>query len=238
MNDSHVIEFQECPHCHIQGRNKTYAVYSDGHTHCFWCKRGNRAKYQGPQVQSTDQSEEIRLPYDFQKNIPLEAERWLHLYGLETGHFPMGWSERKKRLIFPYYKDDKLLGWQGRYFGDLPTEPKWYNSPKLNEIDYELENSGCDRSSVVIVEDIVSAHRVANFSNCVPMFGTNLTGWRLKRLKDKGYKLVTFWLDNDAAPISANSYGLALVMGLNARMIITDKDPKEYSDIDIKTFLT
>lgn len=238
MNDSHLVEYKECPHCHIQGRKKTCAVYSDGHTYCFWCKRGTKARYQGQSIQPVYNPEQIVLPPNLTGFIPKKAQDWLGQYYLgwqDIINHKVMWNDQRQRLVFPYYINDELVGWQGRYFGVNPKEPKWFSRGKLHELMYTL---GSDRSCVVLVEDIVSAINInkAGYTSA-PLFGTDISGNKLKQIKQLGYNIVTFWLDNDAAPKAANAYGLALVMGLNARMIITEKDPKGYSDKEIKEYL-
>lgn len=242
MNDSHLDHYEECPHCHIDGRKKTYAVYTDGHCYCFWCKRGTRAKYRGQQTQvNHDEPAKIVLPPNLTGFIPKKAQDWLGQYYLgwqDIIDHKVMWNDQRQRLVFPYYINDELVGWQGRYFGVDPKEPKWFSQGKLHESVYTIHPDVLgDRSSVVLVEDIISAIRVGSCGACIPLFGTNLSGARLGLIKSLGYNIVTFWLDNDAAPKAAKAYGLALAMGLNARMVITDKDPKEYSDLKIKEFL-
>lgn len=244
MNDSHLDHYEECPHCHIDGRKKTYAVYTDGHCYCFWCKRGTRVKYRGQQTQVDNyQSEKIVLPAGLTTQFPDRAINWIRQYGLgysDLEQHKVMWNDQRQRLVFPYYINDELVGWQGRYFGVDPKEPKWFSRGKLHELIYILHPELLDHdrsSSLVLVEDIVSAIRISVSTSSMPLFGTDISGARLKQIKALGYNIVTFWLDNDAAPKAAKAYGLALAMGLNARMIITDKDPKEYSDLKIKEFL-
>ena len=145
------------------------------------------------------------------------------------------WSDYYQRLIFPYFSDHGLIGWQGRYLGS-EDKPKWYSQGDLKNILHVVGNKLSD--TVVLVEDIISAIKVAHNTHvcACPLFGSHISTQKMLQLKKK-YCNMYIWLDKDIQLSSAKFAHAARLLGLNAHNIITDKDPKSYSDQQISEFL-
>lgn len=145
------------------------------------------------------------------------------------------WSDYYQRLIFPYFDETGLIGWQGRYLGD-GEKSKWFSQGDLKQI---LHVVGNKRSRVcVLVEDIVSAIKVGhNPSVCaVPLFGSHVSMSKFLKLKKK-FDTILIWLDKDVQVKAVKYSSMGRMIGLDVRNIITDSDPKTYTDLEIGDIL-
>lgn len=115
---------------------------------------------------------------------------------------------------------------------------------------YKIENGS---KKVVIVEDYISAIRIAELNiDAICLFGTSIKNEEIKVLLDK-YNSISIWLDNDDAGIRGRK---KLVKSFNEQMnknklrfplkyyttqsiitITSEKDPKEYSDNELKEMI-
>ena len=146
------------------------------------------------------------------------------------------WSEYYQRLIFPYFDKTGLVGWQGRYLGELPSKAKWFSQGDLKNINHVVGNP---HSNVcIVVEDIVSAIKVGHNPHicAVPLFGSHISLTKALQLKKICSKLFV-WLDKDVQCKAVKYAHTAQTIGLPAHNIITDKDPKSYSDTEISEIL-
>ena len=93
------------------------------------------------------------------------------------------------------------------------------------------------KGPVVLVEDLISAHKVAQVSPCLCLFGTHIHDNALKVLMD-AKRPVCLWLDSDQYPLLSKKIGrLKAVLRHPVWYVRTDKDPKEYSLEEIKEFI-
>lgn len=90
---------------------------------------------------------------------------------------------------------------------------------------------------IVLVEDIVSAHKVRGVAAAMPLFGTNIYDKVLQVLRPLK-RPITLWLDRDQYPLLAPKLNrLQTFLDVPVRFISTDKDPKKYSEEEIKEIL-
>ena len=194
----------------------------------------------------------LRLPYDFTNQIPLIASTWIKKYGITDGEielFGFGWSESLERLILPVYVDDQLMYWQGRTFKPISlTNPKYLNirCAGAKHVYFQRKIAGhfgdgvaygdSPTSSLVIVEDILSAVKCGRYISSLGLLGSYLPdslSYVLNRF-DKIY----LWLDHDKLKTSAKALRrLAQTSGKILKIIDTSLDPKEISDTKIKELL-
>ena len=219
-------------------------MYSDGSKYCFRC--GYMETASGLQRIRTEDAgstriidREITLPRDVDTTIPERGLGFLRDFALteqDVKNNMILWSDYYQRLVFPYFSDDGLVGWQGRYLGELPSKAKWFSQGDLKNILHVVGNRLA--KACVLVEDIVSAIKVGhNPQVCaVPLFGSHVSMTKFLQLKKK-YGTVYIWLDKDvqtkAVKYAANGRGL----GMDVRNIITDNDPKSYTDSQIEEIL-
>lgn len=92
---------------------------------------------------------------------------------------------------------------------------------------------------LVIVEDPVSAIRIAESgatSDAMPLLGSHLATARLSAVAGL-YDDLVFWLDSDKLKEARGMEQRAKYMGLSARSIWTEEDPKCFTDEQIKEIL-
>ena len=183
--------------------------------------------------------EEIRLPMDFTNNIQNYPNPYIYLMGNgitdeEIVKYNIGYSHYYKRVIFPVYQNDELVYWQGRTIEELTKDnPKWINIKKVGREDVYFNATG-PGSGVVLVEDILSAIKVARVRSCTALLGSYISN----RLKLSLINCdVMIWLDYDKKK-EAMDYAMGMrAMGINTNFRVTRKDPKEYSTEEIKEIL-
>jgi hypothetical protein len=106
------------------------------------------------------------------------------------------------RIIAPIIMDGVLVGWQGRYVGDLNWKgiPKYYNLPRMPKklMLYNLDNAAHSRV-VVVVESVTSVWKLGDAA--VALLGKDITTQQqeliAQRWASRGALLV-FILDPDA----------------------------------------
>lgn len=246
QNDSYVIRKERCPKCAELGNDKSHdnlAIYSDGHSYCYRCGyHVGRRQFTKPieRIAPT-----IALPSDVTSELPYEATEWLRSYELtrlDIQQHNILWSDKWSRIIFPYFDDTGLIAWQGRYIGTEPTAyqgqtskpAKWFSQGKIHEIIHPIK---VQSREAVLVEDIVSAIKVSKHKGTIPIFGSTISPkhfLRIKTIVDK----VWLWMDPDMRTKSVKMASLGQLLGLETRVIFSDKDPKEESHEVIRTKLS
>ncbi len=242
------VRHEKCPKCAALGKDRNgnnLGVYSDGGVYCFSCgytRPGSAVSKLKNQVQPRhhDTIKQLSLPPDVGGELPEAAWQWLKSYSLtelDVVKHNILWSEHAERVVFPIFGgNQELLAWQGRYIG-VGTKPKWYSKGKLNEIRHILGTG--KKTALVLVEDIVSAIRVSNCGvHASPLFGSYISTDTWLRIKHLAFPIVVCWLDKDKQLESARFSMTGRGVGMNVRSVITDNDPKTYSDTEIKNILT
>jgi len=236
-SDSYVIRKDRCPKCAEIGNDRSgdnLAIYSDGHTYCYRC--GYHSGRKGFNKPTKQPEIFIALPQDVTSELPYEALAWLHQYELsrlDIQQHNVLWSSHWSRIIFPYFDDTGLIAWQGRYIGTDKTKVKWFSQGKIHEILHPIK---VNQRQAVLVEDIISAIKVSKTLGTIPIFGSSISNRQLIRLKTIVDK-VWFWLDPDMRSKSVKMANQAKLLGLDAKVIWSDKDPKEESYDSISNYL-
>lgn len=232
-----VIGKGRCPACAKLGRDRhsdNLILYSDGGEHCFSCGY-HKGRFKGRPKQPLEASEtkEVSLPHDLTPNIPPKALSWLSSYHITWQDIIKNnilWSESLKLLVFPLDN-----AWIGRYFGTNVKHPKWYSVGKLQNIIHIL-GTVKPKGTIVLVEDMVSAIRVSKQLPTLCLFSADISTWKLNLLKLYDNNLC-WWLDKDKQKEAAKQAIHASSLGINIRLVVTDLDPKCYSDNEIKNIL-
>lgn len=232
-----------CPSC---GSRDNLAHYDDGSAHCFggcgYYQRPTHAprrEYSSSKIPE-DNSSTPKIPEDAGHDFPQEAVEWLSKYQLgipEAIQRGLLWSNSRRQLIFNM---DQV--WQARNFNpEAAAKRKYFTAGDVNEnlpiYACSLErNDGAPRGSLALVEDCVSAIKIARQNDSMPLLGSHLSVTRLNRLA-RLYSGLVVWLDSDKLKEARGIAEKAKWLGLSARTIFTDEDPKCYSDEQIKGFL-
>jgi hypothetical protein len=173
------------------------------------------------------------LPSDYTTSLPLECNRWLNKYGViqsEKDTMQVGWSDQLGLLIFPFYKDDKLLGYNGRRFKGTGSK---YVVRGFKKGFSRVYGEG---DVLVFTEDLLSAIRVSRACAAVPLYGTSLDKEFVIRLPKKYTKYV-IWLDKDKRVEALRQAKTMTQYGYPFSCVFTDKDPKDYSATEIEEML-
>ena len=92
------------------------------------------------------------------------------------------------------------------------------------------------KDNVVVAEDAISAIKIARTCNSVPIHNSIIPLELILRLS-KQFKNLFIWLDRDKAKESFKEAKKAEIYFDKVNIIWSEKDPKEYSDIEIKNYL-
>lgn len=169
--------------------------------------------------------------------IPSYASEWLEKYemcgaDLDWIQQEVYWSPSEKRIIFPWYDDDKkLTHWVGRSLE--PGAPKYKTQKRDDQGRVFGTIWSSTRTPVVFCEDIVSAIKIALATEyaTVALLTTHIDYEVVKDYKDQELFL---WLDGDMKAKSIKKFKRLSNLGFKIKSIRTDKDPKEYSYADIR----
>ena len=236
-SSNYFVKHETCPKCRSIGNDKSgdnLGVWSDGSTYCFNC--GYHTGRKSITTATKKPTTQIVLPADVTTELPFEARAWLGQYQLarlDINRNHLMWSKKRSRLIFPYFNENELLAWQGRYIGPDKTKAKWFSQGKIHEIIHPLQ---INQRQAILVEDIVSAIKVSNFCGAIPIFGSTISAKQILRLKTIVDR-VWYWLDPDMRTKSVKLAKLSTLLGLPASSIFSNKDPKEESHESIANIL-
>lgn len=200
------------------------------------------------------QSRSVVLPKDFSTDIPPSEAVWLYRAGVSHAvakHYGFGYSAELRRVVLPVYKDGKLAGFTAR--STINERPKYIErmvdgnalfvadpAIALPTTDDWPKGSGPD---LVLTEDILSAVRVGRCARyVVSLLGTSASAHQvssiLRRLPQNAQ--ITVWLDPDKAGRSA-AYDLQRTLrlqGYEVSLVKSNKDPKYYSNREIRRLLS
>lgn len=224
--------YEACPRCRSNGRDTrgdNVGVYLDGSKHCYSCGFHIFPSYfhQHQQKVSIPNEYKTLLPLDFTREVPAECWQWLLQYNLSYSYWreTIGYSPSEKRMVFRV--GSPLQFSIGRYFG-TEGKRKWYCWGDAHKY-CEVVGNG---ESIVLVEDLISAHVVGQVATAIPLFGTNVHPCHLYYLIQEN-KPVIIWLDNDQEhKVKSLAMRLQLIIQNSVDIIITEKDPK-YHNINL-----
>lgn len=222
-----------CPNC---GSKDNLGDYDD-HQYCFGCKYYKlkddigslRAKFCKRYNNDTDKGVEMIGNF---AEIPRNAMKWLLSYGIsqeDINEYKIKWDAKKQLLVLL----DTAKYWQGRVF-DPDSKMKYMSS---GEKPLTIYGTG---DKLVLVEDILSAIRIArtkdHYCGC-PLLGSSLSYAFENEIIRRGFKQVLVWLDRDKAVNALRIKRKLTSRGIDSRVIVTDKDPKEYTKGEVLEWL-
>lgn len=239
----------DCPNC--DKANKLSVVHNQKEywCNCYRCDFSDR-HYKGKltlaelaEIKRLNELAEeeltLELPEDYTDEIPLEGRLWLYKAGITEStrrEYGIGYSEAYRRVVLPVYDVQGTLIWYQLRAVLSGQEPK-YIQPSTGRDSIVFASRGRETDTeAVVVEDILSAIRVGRHIKCFSMLGTKITTTQATKLMQ--FKTVTTWLDGDRAGRSG-AYSIRKTLGLvtNVKDVVTDKDPKELTDKQIKEVL-
>jgi hypothetical protein len=216
-------------------------VWQNGGKYCFgcgWRMKGNttieqmKAKLINPEP--IERSPGVIDSSHFTYLIPTKALVWLRKYGINDEEIRVAkicWNNNTDSLVFPIYIGSELRVTNERYFGDNPNHPKYITNGKKNNSRIVITpQEPRDSTTVICVEDFVSALKVGRQYCCVPLLGATIDLRTIISLSTR-FKNLRVWLDSDKASQSVLEASRAsqYFSGV-CRSVITELDPKEYDD--------
>jgi hypothetical protein len=215
--------------CEVCGSKDNRGLYSDDHEYCFGCgarKSGSVQSRLKPELNEV--LKHITLPYDCTTRLPKIALDWViqYLTPAEVTRLRLLWSESTKALIFPFYKDSCIIGWNSRNFGG--QGPKYQLHGKKNEIS-QTYGTG---DTLVFTEDLLSAVVVSRVTAARPLFGTSLNQEYLT-----GHQRYVLWLDKDKRIEAMGQSNKFKQFGYSINAVFSEKDPKTYPTTELTNLL-
>lgn len=223
------IKHLPCPRC---GSKDNLGEYED-HFFCFGCKyykpktdtaslrlrmtQTPKQDLQDTQIATTDE-------------LPQVAKQWLYSYGIlpnEIKDFGICWNDEHQLLVLMKAPDY----WQARCFGNQKVKYLSKGKKPLTFYGYS------DR--LVCVEDILSAIKISRLSPewcSIPLLGSHMSDEVNERI-GKDFKSVVIWLDRDKAKEAIKIANNLKQRGVNASVVISPKDPKEYTKGELSEWL-
>lgn len=229
----------QCPRCADNGRDRSrnnLIHYSDGGAHCFACGYHQYGKFTPEFTKHEKRNTEDKgvLPYDFTRQVPAEGWRWLLKYGLSKSYWETycGFIPSQNRVVIVYGGEPIRVA-QGRAL--TVGDTKWLTYGDRSSVTETIGNELA--GEVVLVEDLVSAHKIGQVSLALPLLGTNISDAVVRKLTTLN-KPVVVWLDEDQFPRLAPKLNKLMVfLNQPVRYLWTEKDPKEYTITQIREFL-
>jgi hypothetical protein len=235
------VKHSPCPSC---GSRDNLALYDDGSAWCFGCHyviSKNKIPSQKKKEEEDNPSAHRSLPDDFGHEFGPDSISWFSSYGFSIEEMirrNVGHSPSKNQTIFTFPETGL---WQARNHWPQ-SKVKYFTSGNHDNIlpIYEAMPY-CEGGSaeVVLTEDCLSAIKIASLegrggatSDAMPLLGTHLPSKKLIALR-RLYSRVVVWLDHDKGKEANTIANRCKMVGLEARCISTEKDPKELEDGEI-----
>lgn len=235
-------KFIQCPKCAALGkdsRKNNLAVYEDGHSFCYSCRHFVPAPTTVTSLlhklsKPNNKPQQPIVLGDVSYVIPPIPKAWLSQYGITQDEIHLHnicWNQTKGLLYFPIYDGEALMGFSARYFRDNHDHPRYITKLFRREL-YKFFPKR-DTNIFVLVEDYISAIKVGRQFNCIPLLGSFVPlDLILKLVYQK--PILRLWLDRDKTEESIKYTARARQFIPDCGTIITDKDPKEYTDDKIR----
>ena len=180
------------------------------------------------------QAEGVR---DIERYSPA-ARIWISTYGLtdkEIEDAGIFYSPDLRRIVFPWFCDSEVAGYQTRRIYEDDKGPK-YDTHVFNPCSYALRNRN-DGTTCCIVEDIISGIKCARYVDTLVLMSTNLTSEHKKFLLHSKYNNHIIFLDDDNLMVKQNALKIKRFIDKFSDSVIIQsdgKDPKEHTDLELQ----
>lgn len=224
--------------CHKCGSRDNLAHYDDGSKWCWGCHYYEPRTHL-PSTERLDREEDRqhkRLPDDTGTWFGPDSISWFSSYGFSVEQLiPRGvrFSPSKNQTIFTF---EPTGLWQARNHWPQ-SKVKYFtsgNHDSVLPVYFSTPSHADGHSTCVLVEDCLSAIKIAStvgpdgpLGDAMPLLGSHLPTEKLLRLRGL-YKTLLVWLDHDKGKEAQNICTRAKLVGMEAHLISTELDPKEY----------
>ena len=246
---SDFLRHAPCPKC---GSKDNLALYRNGSGYCFGCgffSKPSKTPYvienKNEHLQDVNRSRITQLETLVQGSLSGESVNWLSSYGVLVPEALRrgcrGGVPGNNSLYFTWYSNTGvlLLAQERPFPKEGSAKRKYITYGILNEVlpIYYHRDGSRRTDKLVIVEDAVSAIKIARISDAMPCLGSDLPAIKLKRLAGL-YKAFTVWLDGNMYDKAQAMAQKLQMLGCEAKAIYTSLDPKCYDTPVIEGVLT
>lgn len=238
-------DFVKHTSCNLCGSSDGRALYRGGSSFCFVCRIPQGGSI-NPYILAKEKPDQrsMALPDDTSTDYPQHVLDWVGKYDItipELIKHNVKYSKARDQLIFTWYSSDYSVPmlWQARNFS--PTaKAKCYTRGEPEQCIplYTPKLSDCPRlwTGLVLVEDPISAIKVARLTTSMPVLGSSLSLSKIKRLAGlpEASMGIVVWLDGNMFPKAVEMAERLQHLGCEARAVYTELDPKCYNDEEVK----
>lgn len=228
------VGHESCPKCNSRDN---LARYDDGSAWCFGCGYYEHSTSK-QRKRPTRHPGALVAPFnDWEATLPARFDDWLSERGLNASEKALfKYSPHYDRLIFPVYnKQGDVIYYEARSVdGRMPKTLSHGIKPIVVFYPPFSDKVG---GGFVIAEDVISALRISHNAKATPLFGSAIPRDFWPFYKTFGKRLVV-WLDADKYREAIKQARIAETWGFSTKVVRTDKDPKWYSDKEIKEILS
>lgn len=223
--------------CEFCGSRDNRAFYDDGSSWCFGCgKKPDKATR--VVFSQQEDNEEVALSDDLCYDFPKHVVDWLQKYHLtieEAIRYEWKYSPKYDQLTFIYRDKDKNVALtQCRNF--RAGKRKYFNTGSVAAVLPVFWAPDSSRT-IVVPEDALSAARIARYRPSMPCLGSHLPVKKIMALKRLGFETMVVWLDSNKLNEAREIAQMGKWIGLSTKVVYTELDPKEYSDMEIRETL-
>jgi hypothetical protein len=223
------LNHTSCPKC---GSSDARALYDDNSSYCFSCRSATGRSFGVCQHGGGEQKLGKVLPSDCTTVLSGAGWNWVRKYGLTAEQLIKNnvlYSPSRNQVIFTFPPTEL---WQARNFD---REPKYLTSGPHDAILPIYSQSEAD--AIVLAEDCLSAIKIS-YVGCdsMPLLGSSLSSSKLSRIA-KTYRNLVVWLDHDKGSEAHKIARRASLLGMQARVVHTELDPKDYRYGQIREYL-
>jgi hypothetical protein len=224
------VNHTSCPKC---GSSDARALYDDGSSFCFSCRTSANRGYVR---NDTRRRQTTNVLPDCVRVISGAGWDWVSKYGLSAEQLLKNnvlYSPSRNQVIFTFPEYPEF--WTTRNLWP-DAKPKAFHNGKVNEILPIYSQSEAD--AIVLAEDCLSAIKIS-YVGCdsMPLLGSSLSSSKLSRIA-KTYRNLVVWLDHDKGSEAHKIARRASLLGMQARVIHTELDPKDYRYGQIREYLS
>lgn len=230
------LKHVNCTKC---GSSDAKALYEGGSSFCFSCRTSGKPSTSPYLFHYEEGLENVSLPNDAAFNYSPTCLAWVSKYGISVSELVANkvyWSNEKQQLIFTFWGNPgELLCWQARNFGAW-AKTKYYTRGKPEHLLPIFFPSANATAPLVVVEDCISAIKISRYTASMPVLGSDLSPAKLKRLASvlEASRGIVVWLDGNMYHKAQRIASRLQMLGVEARAVYTELDPKEYTDEEIK----
>lgn len=257
------LRHEACESC---GSRDNVGVYDDGSKFCFGCHKYSSATVV-PWTKNEEEEKTWTLPEDLSTNYPECVLAYAKKYEIQIDELlreNYRWSEKYQSLYALYFsggtgsptaanarsfrsKDRKIQAAGSRSLsanaGSRPSA-KYVSLGNKSDIfpifrgnPQQREAPNRNQQTLVLTEDALSSLKIGRQMDAMPLLGTSLSMDKTKRIAGL-YSRCIVWLDRDKFREAWEIATKLKWLGVSTKVVLTDKDPKEYTDDDLSKHLS